>query len=186
LIVLARHVPEPLRSELRADWIQRYTAFACAAGRPEVAQAAVVEADLWGDDERHTPANDAVLEAMFGMQRQRSLVASWAAAHRVRRAVIAGFGKNLLTTWRACERAGIGVLAVADNHPGFRDAEYRGVPIVATGLAKALPIDGVIVSNINPAQIDAATEQAATQFPGKSVLRLDGDAHVTLPHRQSA
>lgn len=187
LIVLDRHVPEPLRSLLRGDWIQRYTAYASAVGRPEIAEAAIVEADMWKHrDETHTPASDAVLELMFQLEHQRQCVSRWAATQNVRQVILAGFGKNLLATWQACDAANISVLAVADNHPGFKGASYRGVPIMSTSLAAVLPSDGVIVSNINPAQVDAASEHARLQYPGKPVLRLDGVTEEATWHRQSA
>ena len=49
--------------------------------------------------------------------------------------------------------------------------KYRGVPVLDAPTAFALEPDGVVVSNVNPAQIDRAVERAMRRFAGP-VLRL--------------
>ena len=62
--------------------------------------------------------------------------------------------------------------AIADGHPAFAGMEYRGVPILDRPTALALEPDGVVVSNVNPAQIDRAVERVDAELFAGPVLRL--------------
>ncbi len=64
------------------------------------------------------------------------------------------------------------VAALADDRPAFAGMSYgRRVPIVPAAQAVSERPDGVVVANINPAQIDGVCEQVQRVFAGP-VLRL--------------
>ncbi len=61
--------------------------------------------------------------------------------------------------------------AIADAHPAFAAMTYRGMPILSPDAALSLDPDGIVIANVNPAQIDRAVEQCKKLFAGP-VLRL--------------
>ncbi len=174
LILAHRFLPQPLRGAYTADWSIRYRALARHAGVPRAARRARVEAALWGWRERMVGREllePEHIESIFQLNRQAELIRQWAVTHAVRRAVIAGFSKNLYATWRGCREAGVAVSALADDHEAYQGMSYRGVPVRPTVEAIAEGPDGVILSNINPAQIDRA-ESAIRVHCQRPILRL--------------
>ena len=174
LILVERYLPERLRAEYRRDWSQRYAALAAAAGFRGAARVGRLEAALWRAREaavgRQTLAPHAV-ESIFGLRRQAEAIVAWTRDNNVRRVVIADFAKNLYATYRGCVDAGLSVSAIADNHPAFARSAYRGVPILHDAEALATRPDGVVIANVNPAQVDAVERRVRTRFGGP-VLRL--------------
>ena len=112
-----------------------------------------------------------IIETIFQWNSQAAAVGRWASTQRLRSVVLADFGKNLYATWRACHEAGLRVVAVADGNPAFAGMSYRGVPIVPLAEAFAGPVDGCVISNVNPAQLDKIAEAVRKRFGGP-VLRL--------------
>jgi hypothetical protein len=174
LILVERYLPAHLRPAYRRDWRQRYAALARYAGCAGAARAGLWEAAGWRLREaaagRQTLSPRAV-ELVFALDQQAEAIGGWARAHRVRSVVIQDFSKNLYATWRGCRQAGLEVRACADGHPAFSGMEYHGVPVLDAPAAFALEPDGVVVANVNPAQIDRVVERAARRFAGP-VLRL--------------
>jgi GT2 family glycosyltransferase len=174
LILAERYLPGALRAEYRRDWSQRYAAIAAAAGFRGTARLARVEAGLWRIREaaagRQT-MSPAAVEAVFELRKQADAIAAWSRANGVRRAVIADFGKNLYATYRGCVEAGITVSAIADNNAAFAGTRYRGLPILRDVDALATRPDGVVIANVNPAQIDGLEGRIRNRFDGP-VLRL--------------
>lgn len=174
LILAERYLPAPIRAEYRRDWSQRYKAMAAHAGFGRAARLALLEAKLWRVREAvlgRQPLSPAALGSVFGLGAQADAIAAWSRANNVRRVVIADFGKNLYATYRGCAQAGLSVSAVAENHPAFSGVKYREVPIQPDAEAMATRPDGVVISNVNPAQIDAVERRLRGQFAGP-VLRL--------------
>lgn len=174
LILVERYLPADLRAAYRQDWTQRYAALARHAGCGRAARTGLWQARGWRLREamtgRRTLSARAV-EAIFEIERQARAIADWAARHRVRRVVVADFGKNLYATHSGCRAAGLAVTAIADGHRAFSCSDYRGVPVVDDAAAMRFGPDGVVVSNVNPAQIDAAVARFRGRFDGP-VLRL--------------
>ena len=110
------------------------------------------------------------METVLGHYAQSASVRRWAARHNLRSIVLADFGKNIFATYEACRRAELRIDAVADNHPAFAGSTYRGIPILPDEQALASHPDGIVITNINPAQI----ERVADRFAGFAgpVLRL--------------
>jgi N-acetylglucosaminyl-diphospho-decaprenol L-rhamnosyltransferase len=174
LILVERFLPRELRREYRRDWIRRYSAFALHDGHRDAATQALSEARVWARREhavgRRTLTPTAI-ETIMNCRGQADLVRTWSQQHRVRRVAIADFGKNLFTTCRASREANLEIVALVDSRPAFRDGRYRAVPIVEPVELDGLGVDGVIVANINPAQIDSVEANVRESFAGP-VLRL--------------
>jgi GT2 family glycosyltransferase len=174
LILAERYLPAALRAEYRRDWSQRYAALATGAGFRGAARAGLLEAKLWRLREaavgRQTLSADAI-ESIFGLRQQAQAIAAWSRAHGIRRVAIADFAKTLFTTYRGCADAGLAVSAIADQNPAFARCAYRGVPVLNDADAIATEPDGVVIANVNPAQVDAVERRVRNRFAGP-VLRL--------------
>ena len=183
LILVERYLPRDLRRAYRADWVRRYGLTAVADGHAPAAHRALCEARVWARREasvgRRT-LGPAALEQLFDLDRQAAAVARWAKAQRVSRVVIADYSKNVYATYRACRLAGLDVVALADNRPAFAGRSYRGVPILPDARAAALAAHAVVLSTVNPAQVDARAAQLRAAFPCP-VLRLWEPRYINAP-----
>ena len=110
------------------------------------------------------------VEMIFGLESQAQAIATWARQNGVKRVVIADFSKNLYATYQGCDRAGLRVDAIADGEPAFAGMIYRGVPVLEDAAA-IRKIHGVVISNVNPAQIDRVAARVSKVFRGP-ILRL--------------
>lgn len=157
LVVADRYLPRPLRRAIRSVWTLRYGSLAQHAGHASAALAGRCAARLQAWRECFAPrpvlAPPAV-EAIFGYDRQAREVSDWAASNHIRRVLIADFGKNIHATWFACRAAGLCALAVVDDHPAFASIRYRSLPIVTTAAGPRLDPDGIVLANVNPAQVE--------------------------------
>ena len=162
LILAERFFPPRYRRAYRKDYLQRYGAFARHHGHTAALAEAIAEARQWAAHERRQgrqTLSPAVLETLLMWGRQKLAVATWADQHRVRRVVIADHSKNLYATWRAARRSGLTVTAIAENHPAMIGQTYRGIPVLPDAGALATDADGLILSNINPAQLEPRAAQ---------------------------
>lgn len=188
LLLAERFVPRPHRSAFRRDWLRRYARLAAAAGHAAAAAVAVTEARTLAADERtrgRQPLTPAALEAVFGFEAQAAAVAGWATTHGIQRVLLADLGKNIHVTHAACRRAGLAPIAVLDAGSAFAGGRYRGLPVVAD-LAAAGHFDGVVLTNVNPAQVGPRTDtlRTATDRPVLTLWRprrLDEHAPALRP-----
>jgi GT2 family glycosyltransferase len=187
LILVERYLPAPLRKEYRRDWTQRYSAIARRDGCRNAARLARCEALLWRFREavrgRRTLAA-ATVETVLNLDAQAETVRRWSRLYGVRRVALADFGKNIYATYAACRRAGLEIVAIADNNPAFAGMSYRGIPVLRNEEALASGQEGVIISNVNPAQIDAVERRVRLAFRWP-ILRLWQPA-VLHAERQAA
>jgi GT2 family glycosyltransferase len=188
LILVERFLPRALRRAYRGDWIRRYSAFAMHEGHRDAAERALSEARVWARREqsvgRRTLGGEA-LETIFRFDEQAKAVRKWAKEHGVRTVAIADFGKNVFATYRACAAAGLQTVALADGKPALRDGRYRSLPIIEPADLEHLGADGVVVSNINPGQIDRVTAGVREAFAGP-VLRLWEPRYFEKPRKRVA
>jgi len=167
LILTERYLPRHLRRVYRRDWLRRYAALARHSGEAEAVTRAIAEARQWAQRERHAGRETLrapVLEQVFQLEHQRTTIDRWAVTRRVERVVIADHSKNLFATWSACETLGIDIAAICDPHPAYQGLDYRGVPILTDAAAARVGYDGVILSNVNPAQAPARAEAIRAAF----------------------
>jgi hypothetical protein len=136
--------------------------------------AAIKESRVWARREAavgRKTLSPKTIELIFGLEEQTKAVAAWAKANALRRVAIADFGKNAYATLSACRRAGLTVAAVLDNSPALAGMLYRDIPVVPD--AEMPPgVQGIVVTNINPAQIDGRVSDLSARYPGLPLLRL--------------
>jgi GT2 family glycosyltransferase len=174
LILVERYLPRPLRRAYRRDWIRRYAAIARFDSCDAAVSSGLRDARIWAKRERETGRQTLppfLVEKLFDLERQGDLVRRWKRENAIRRVVIADFSKNLHATWRACQLAGLDVAALADDRPAFAGKSHRGVPILPLANATRLGMDGIVLSNINPAQIEDLLTKLKAAFSGP-ILRL--------------
>jgi hypothetical protein len=174
LILVERYLPRPLRRAYRRDWVQRYALLGLHDGHQDAINAAICEARVWAERERtvgRKVLETETIEKLFNLDSQAKAIAEWSRSHGARRVVIGDFSKNIYATHRACRRAGLTVVAVADGNAAYAGSKYRGARIVADSQAALLGADGVVLSTVNPAQVDVRMSQLQSTFTCP-VLRL--------------
>ena len=174
LIVAYRYLPKPLRQIYQEDWLLRYFAIAKAVGFERAVKRGRWQAMIrsaWESLGTSQIVSSETIEAVFDLDRQAAAVADWAATNNIQRVVIAGFSKNIYATYRACMEAGLRIVAIADDNPAFRGMVYRGIEIETYDKSLTGRMDGVVLSNINPAQVDGHMHQLEASFDGP-ILRL--------------
>lgn len=183
LILCARYLPRPLRHGYRHDWMRRYALLARHEGRAAAANTAIKESRVWARREaavgRRLLGPEAV-ESIFALGDQRDAVLAWAGRHQIRRVCIADWGKNLFATWSACRAAGLKICAILDDLPAFAGSQYRGAPVIPESAADPKSFDGILLSNINPAQVEQRATALESRF-GLPVLRLWEPMHMAAP-----
>lgn len=181
LILVERFLPRAMRSIYRRDWLRRYHALAGA--NPAAIAPAIAEARQWAARQRAAGRHilkDATLESIFHWRRQADAVAAWASAHNIRNVAIAGYSKNLYATYRACLQSNLEIQAIVDDAPPFVGQRYHGHHVDTRAQTNWNAIDGVVLSKINPAQIDHAESQINASFTGP-ILRLWHERQSTHP-----
>lgn len=175
LVLLDRWLHGSLRDELRRDWIERYAAlFRFAAPGVDV-DATVAEAAAYQGDAPPAgvavPLGAAALEMLFRCDAIEQGLSAWADEQGIRRVAVLGYAKTLWPVWRACERCGLEVVAVADDGLAFAAATYRGVAVRPRAEVAGLGFDGWVLANRNPAQ--APRLAAAVADDGRPLWELD-------------
>lgn len=174
LILIERYLPRDMRRAYRKDWLRRYARIAHSAGCDHAIRRAVAEARQWAQQERHTgrqTLSGPVLQTLFEWEQQRKAVADWARRLAIRSVVIADYSKTIYATWRGAKLAGLQVRCIADNSRAFAGEHYRSIPIAGDSAAFSSMVDGVILSNVNPAQIEDRLQSLGRLFRGP-ILRL--------------
>lgn len=174
LILCERYLPKSLRHAFRDDWTQRYMAIAKHNGHERAAKQGLVQAMGWRVRQalrgRQT-LSDAALESVFGFESQLERITLWASRHNARRVAIADYGKNLYTTFLACEVANLEIVSIIDESPAYAGLTYRNLPVLPAAEAARASLDGVVLSNVNPAQIDTKIK-SLEPLSHLSILRL--------------
>lgn len=182
LIVAARYLPAPFDTIYADDFASRYRALMTHHGFADDFAAVIEETRKYAADARQLrrqPLDDGAFEAMFGSAEQSRRIARWASTTRSRSVAIADVSKNLYATYDACRRGGLKIVAIVDDRLAFCGSTYRGLPVVS-GDAIVGRVDGVVVSNTNPAQVDGI-ESAMHQLVDRPVLRLWMPKYLNSP-----
>lgn len=184
LIIAARYLPQQVYASYREDFIQRYGAIMRHAGYEADIEAVIADADRHVVDAsrlRRQPLGDQAFEAIFDHGRQREIVARWAKQNDIHRVAIADFSKNLFATYSAAALSGLEICSLIDDREAFHGLTYRGVPLVKAGDVKTGEVDGIIVSNINPAQVAQVASGIQKRFPTIETLTLWQGTHLREP-----
>jgi GT2 family glycosyltransferase len=175
LIIAQRFLPEKFRQIYWNDWKHRYAALASKKTSRVEIQKAILSAWAWRLRDAffgRPTLDDAAMENIFQFRQQANLIGQWARRNSVWRVVLADFSKNIYSAYNAAACCGLQLRCIADDNAAFEGVEYRGLPVVRTHEAfEGGGIDGVILTNINPAQVDARALHLSRVFHGP-VLRL--------------
>ncbi|HET6247104.1 MAG TPA: glycosyltransferase [Tepidisphaeraceae bacterium] len=174
LILTERYLPRPMRRVYRHDWLRRYGALGLHEGHHLALNTAVKEAHVWARREASVGRrllHEATLEAVFQWNAQAKAIADWSRANQIRRVAIADVSKNIYATYRGCREAGLEIGAVLESSPAFAGSTYRHLSIIPDAQAGNLAFDGIVLSTVNPAQVDSRAQALAAWY-NKPILRL--------------
>jgi hypothetical protein len=164
------YLPPKLARIYWDDWALRLKALGKGAGQWALLRARMnsIKQMLAAPD----PVSHEVVESVFGFREHATAIGEWARRESVWRVILADFGDNLWATYNACRSSGLQMRCVADNNSAFQDLAYRDLPIVHASRAfEGGGIDGVIVTDSEPGQIDATYKSIRSHFHGP-ILRL--------------
>jgi len=188
MIVAERFLPQPLRQAYREDWSQRYSAIAEHADHAAAAKKGRREGKWRGLKEMvrgRQVLSDVSIERIFQFQKQTDQVIAWAKWNGIQTVCVADFSKNLFATMNACARAGLKIVKIIDDNPAFWGMSYRGIPIVPSNTVAPESIDGIVMSNINPAQIDRRLDSLRSKFAGPILRLWQGKKFRTAPSQST-
>jgi hypothetical protein len=169
LILVERFLPESMRSHYRHDWVRRYAALARHDGQLDAAKQGLREAHAWARREREggrQTVDDRVIEQVFGRRAKPQAAVEWKRRNKVSRVAIADYGKDVYGAYAACGSARLDPVALIDPRTAFHKTHYRGLPILPPSALPSLNVDGVIVSNVNPAQVGACVARVMEVYGG--------------------
>ncbi len=175
LIIAARYLPRSYYADYRSDFVQRYGAIMRHAGYGDQLPEVIADADRYVEDAGklcRQPLSRLAFESVFDHARQREMIQRWTARHGIERVAIADYSKNLFATYRGAIDAGLHVASIIDNRTAFAGLRYRDIAVRHADETRDDEFDGIIVSNINPAQVERATIEARLRFPDCRVLTL--------------
>jgi GT2 family glycosyltransferase len=168
LRVIARYLPEAYADIYREDWLLRYRWFAEKAGHITAYERGVsvgrqrAQGDQWA--RRRWRLSPDVLEEVLSWsaieRRMQELAAE--GQHRI---VLADFGKNVYAFKRGADRAGLEVLAIADDFFAGAARTYRGIPLVTTDAALALNPQAIVVSNTSYVHAERRRKELTGRTP---------------------
>jgi hypothetical protein len=175
LLVINRYLPTKLRKIYGSDWMMRFKALTAHSGnrRAAIRESLAIRVrsvrEAWAGREQ---IGDEAIEGLFNLRRHAELVGEWARRSSVWRVVLAGFSENLYAGFSACQRSGLQIRCVADNHPAFAELNYRGVLIVPVQQAfDGGGIDGVVVTSLGHTETERQIRAIRRTFRGP-ILRL--------------
>jgi hypothetical protein len=172
--LLARYVPEPLSTELAADWLARYWRMAVrrdqeGGGRHRAAflRGAAGGLSHWtaqrGGGE--APLSEETLERIFKFDAIRQRMGRAKERMGLQRIALGDWGKNMLAYYRAARDLNLEIVSVIDGNlaagAGEEAVEYRGVPVVDEGvfLKSEGQVDAIVVTAM--ARVHAERRMAA-------------------------
>jgi glycosyltransferase involved in cell wall biosynthesis len=159
LTLIGRYFPDEWVMPFAADWVGRYRMIAQAHGRLGAfcAGLAAGMARLAVASGRR-PISGKTFETFAKIEQIEHRLEAASRELRIKRLLMVDLGKNMLPYWRAAERCGLHVAAVADAQLGGRGFHYHGVPIVSDDQATNLKFDAGLVSNLSPVHARTRTE----------------------------
>lgn len=152
----------------------RYKALAAHAGQSRAATAGIWSAHLRSLMQVFTapdPISRQAIETVFEYRRHADMIGD-GLRNSVWRVVLAEFSDNIWATYNACRSNGLQMRCISDDHRAFDKLVYRDLPIVPANRAfEGGGIDGVVITNSDPAQIEPQFKILRNYFHGP-ILRL--------------
>lgn len=181
LLLVLRRFPAEWREAYVREWMTRYWAMASAAGRRVSAMRGFVSGAA-----RHLvtqidqPVSDRTFERFSRLDETRARIAEAKRQYGLRRVLLIDWGKNLFAYRRACELAGIGVVAIAD--PKLAGQTYHNLLVLTDAQAAGLAFDAAIVSNLSPVHAAARLAQwrSVTELPVIDLFEADRRAAAAV------
>jgi GT2 family glycosyltransferase len=164
LVLITRYFPRQWVLPFAKDWLRRYRLIANAKGH----ELAYYRGLLGGllrtmRPGNRRPVDDATFEKLVRLEDTAARLARAARAHGLQRVLFIDFGKNMLPYYLAAQRAGVEIVAIADDKLGGDQRSYRKIPLVKDAAARQLAFDAAIVSNLSP--VHAAQRRNAWRNP---------------------
>jgi GT2 family glycosyltransferase len=151
LTLIGRYFPDEWVLPFARDWSRRYRMLAQVHGRlPAYCAGFAAGLARMTRGENRRPVSGATFETFAKIDLIEEQMRRSAADLSLKRVLFADLGKNILPYWRAAQRCGLEVAAVADATLGGHGFGYRGIPILDDASAATLKYDGVIISNLSP------------------------------------
>jgi GT2 family glycosyltransferase len=161
MYLLAKYVPAPLCYELAADWLARYWWMALGRDETQKGLPAHRKAYLAGAAEGMAKwsvrraggshlLKPATIETIFKFDLLARRMAEVRHRFRLRRILFADVGKNMLGYWKAARAANLEVAGIIDRNLAAPGREYRDIAVLGEAAGLAMPVDGIIVSNLSP------------------------------------
>lgn len=187
LFLLAKYIPAPLCHTLAADWLYRYWCMAYVRDHHAAIQkekstrhrraflrGAAEGFALWRHQHhRGQLLKSSTIESIFLFKHIENTLASELGSNCKKNVLLADFGKNVYPFFLALKKLGHIPVAIWDDnlaHPGFGATfAYREIPIV-TGEKIADNFDVIVISNLNPVQIEKRVEAISHRWPKKKVI----------------
>jgi hypothetical protein len=170
LSVARRYLPEKLSRTYWRDWTRKYGDLAAYARTRKAVRRAILRTRLRALHPKyggHEPVSAAIVESVFGLREQSTIIGEWARRTNAWRVVLANFSDNLWATYSACRSSGLQMRCVTDNHPAFEDMTYHELPIVPASRAfEGGGIDGAIITASDSSQIESTFRSIRAHFHG--------------------
>jgi hypothetical protein len=170
LSVARRYLPEKLSQIYWREWVRKYGDLSAHARKRKALRRAILRTRLRALHPKyggHEPVSARVVESVFGLREQSSMIGEWARRSNAWRVVLVNFSDNLWATYNACRSSGLQMRCVADSHPAFEDMTYHELPIVPASRAfEGGGIDGAIITATDSYQIDATFRLIRAHFHG--------------------
>jgi GT2 family glycosyltransferase len=182
LWLLARYLPDPLCSQLAADWLSRYWYMSISRDEPgaRAHKAAFLRGAAEGFHHWHAQRSRGTtllpaetIERIFKFRAIHDRLARAKQKFGLQRIAFGDWGKNLLPFFHAAVSLDLPVIAVLDElaakNTTFLPSEYRGIPIIHESNLKDLQpnADAIIVTAMSPvhAQRRAAALRRTLKIP---------------------
>ncbi len=162
LRVGARYLPPTHHLAYRTDWLQRYRWLAMADRQIGAFWKGAFAGRMWAVRERWSYRScrlkPRALEFFFRWaeieHRMKQLAEGGAKS-----ILLADLGKNIYAFHRGAQRAGLEIVAIADDRFSEPGREYRGIPIVRVNDGIAMDCDEIVVANTAKAHAQACHDR---------------------------
>jgi GT2 family glycosyltransferase len=150
LILAARYFPDDWVGSFVRDWLRRYWWMASdRSHRLDFILGLVDGAIRLLVEPIRRPVSSATFERFAKIVEIENRLRRAREEHGFESVLFIDAGKNLFPFHLAAKACGLRVVAIADNRLASPGRSYRGIPVVHDHVAKELPFDAAIVSNLS-------------------------------------
>ena len=167
LVLITRYFPKKWVLPFAKDWLRRYRLIALHKGH-ELAYYKGLFSGLFRTlrPSNRRPVDAATFEKLVKLNETELRLSRAVQEHGLKRILFIDFGKNMLPFYLAAKKAGLEVVAIADEKLGPHGHRYRKIPLHSDEMCRRFDFDAAIVSNLSP--VHAAQRRQAWR---KSITR---------------